>query len=81
MTTILLIVLEWETYKLVKLTIILSIFGCQWLIAICPTRATTLVYNNSDVPDDKAVRERPFNLKGVMIFCFVQKFFSGQHKS
>ena len=40
-----------------KLTIILSIFGCQWLIAICLTRATALVYNNSDVPDDKAVSQ------------------------
>jgi hypothetical protein len=28
------------------------------------------------------IRERPFNLKGgVMVFCFVQKFFFGQHKS
>ena len=27
-------------------------------------------------------RERPFNLKGgVMVFCFVQNFFFGQHKS
>ena len=28
------------------------------------------------------VRDRPFNLKGgVMVFCFVQKMFFGQHKS
>jgi hypothetical protein len=29
------------------------------------------------------VRDRPFNLKGggFMVFCFVQKFFFGQHKS
>ena len=31
------------------------------------------------------VRDRPFNLKGggggVMVFCFVQKFFFGQHES
>ena len=28
------------------------------------------------------LRDRPFNLKaGVMVFCFVQKFFYGQHKS
>ena len=30
------------------------------------------------------VRERPFNLKGgggVMVFCFVQNLFFGQHKS
>ena len=28
------------------------------------------------------VRERPFNLKGeVMVFCFVQNFFFGQHES
>ena len=28
------------------------------------------------------VRERPFNLKGeVMFFCFVQNFFFGQHES
>ena len=32
------------------------------------------------------VRDRPFNLKGgggggVMVFCSVQKFFFGQHKS
>ena len=27
-------------------------------------------------------RDRPFNLKGrVMVFCFVQKFLFGQHKS
>jgi len=27
-------------------------------------------------------RDRPFNLKGgVMVFCFVQKFVFGQHKS
>ena len=29
-----------------------------------------------------SVRERPFNLKGgIMVFCFVQNFFFGQHKS
>ena len=29
-----------------------------------------------------SVRDRPFNLKGgVMVFCFVQEFFFGQHKS
>jgi hypothetical protein len=31
------------------------------------------------------IRDRPFNLKGgggeVMVFCFVQNFFFGQHKS
>ena len=28
------------------------------------------------------LRDRPFNLKGgVMVFCFVQNFFFGQHKS
>ena len=29
------------------------------------------------------IRDRPFSLKGggVMVFCFVQKFFFGQHKS
>jgi hypothetical protein len=28
------------------------------------------------------IRDRPFNLKGgVMVFCFVQKFFFGQHES
>ena len=28
------------------------------------------------------VRDRPFNLKwGVMVFCFVQNFFFGQHES
>ena len=30
------------------------------------------------------LRERPFNLKGeggVKVFCFVQNFFFGQHKS
>ena len=28
------------------------------------------------------LRDRPFNLKGgVMVFCFVQKFFFGQHKN
>ena len=30
----------------------------------------------------KSVRERPFNLKGgVMVFCFVHKFFFEQHES
>ena len=29
-----------------------------------------------------SIRDRPFNLNGgVMVFCFVQKFFSRQHKS
>ena len=31
-----------------------------------------------------SLRDRPFNLKGgggVMVFCFVQIFFFGQHKS
>ena len=34
-----------------------------------------------------SIRDRPFNLKagggrgGVMVFCFVQKLFFGQHKS
>ena len=28
------------------------------------------------------IKDRPFNLKGgVMVFCFVQKFYFGQHKS
>ena len=27
------------------------------------------------------IRDRPFNLKGGMVFCFVQNFFFGQHKS
>ena len=45
----------------------------------------TIVY--SDRNDEKhhggvAIRDRPFNLKGrVMVFCFVQNFFFGQHKS
>jgi hypothetical protein len=33
---------------------------------------------------ERLLRDRPFNLKGgggVMVFCFVQKFFFGQHKS
>ena len=34
---------------------------------------------------DLLIRDRPFNLKGgggggVMVFCFVQNFFFGQHK-
>ena len=31
----------------------------------------------------KLLRDRPFNVKGggVMVFCFVQNFFFGQHKS
>ena len=33
------------------------------------------------VPYEKQVRDRPFNLQGVMVFCFVQNFFFGQHKS
>ena len=29
-----------------------------------------------------SIRDRPFNLQeGVMVFCFVQKMFFGQHKS
>ena len=43
--------------QIMKLTIILSIFGCQWLIAICLTRATALVHSNSDVPVDKVVSQ------------------------
>ena len=27
------------------------------------------------------LRDQPFNLKGGMVFCFVQKLFFGQHKS
>ena len=29
----------------------------------------------------KSLRDRPFNLKGGMVFWFVQNFFFGQHKS
>ena len=40
---------------------------------------------NIDLITKKAfTRDRPFNLKregGVMVFCFVQNFFFGQHKS
>ena len=40
------------------------------------------VNTNGKSSEWKDVRDRPFNLKGgVMVFCFVQKFFIGQHKS
>ena len=31
---------------------------------------------------EKRIRDRPFNLQGgIMVFCFVQNFFFGQHES
>ena len=43
-----------------------------------PVIAKTIT--NSVFPDQ--LRNRPFNLQGgVMFFCFVQKFFFGQHES
>jgi hypothetical protein len=35
----------------------------------------------SNIRDFWWVRDRPFNLKGVMVFCFVQNFFFRQHES
>ena len=43
------------------------------------------IHNKNSVLEkgnSRPVRDRPFNLKeGVMVFCFVQNFFFGQHKS
>ena len=44
---------------------------------------TFLLLDGSELSLKETLRDRPFNLKGrgVMVFCFVQNFFSGQHKS
>ena len=40
-------------------------------------------FDNHPLNTRPVFRDRPFNLKGgvVMVFCFVQNFFFGQHKS
>ena len=46
---------------------------------ICSVKSLSIVWKRHEKME---VRDRPFNLKGgVMVFCFVQNFFFGQHKS
>ena len=49
----------------------------SWGLEINYTKSKAMIFNKGS-----RLRDRPFNLKrGVMVFCFVQKFFFGQHKS
>jgi hypothetical protein len=56
--------------------------GCRWPNS---TLSYSLFFLKSrrNLPFPFNFRDRPFNLKrgGVMVFCFVQKLFFGQHKS
>ena len=59
----------------------------SWLVGLMETHiqessSEVFFFVQKDIKSQGLVRDRPFNLKGgVMVFCFVQHFFFGLHKS